>query len=37
MARSALEGIPQALSKLEIERRRVGVFDQRETAMRSQG
>jgi hypothetical protein len=37
MARSALEGLPQALSNLGVERRPVGVFDQRETAVRSQG
>jgi hypothetical protein len=37
MARAALEGLPQALSNLGVERRRVGVFDRRETAVRSQG
>jgi hypothetical protein len=36
MARSALEGIPQALSQFGVEERRVGVFDQRQTPMRSQ-
>jgi hypothetical protein len=37
MARAARKGIPQALRKFGIENRRVGVFDQRETPVRSQG
>jgi hypothetical protein len=37
MARTAREGIPQALSKLVIEGRRVRTFDQREAAVRRQG
>src|SRR5258707_153987 len=37
MARSSLESIPQALSKLGVEGRRVSTFDYREAAVRRQG
>jgi len=37
MARSSLEGIPQALSKLGAEGRCVSTFDYREAAVRRQG
>ena len=37
MARPALESIPQALSELGFEGRRVGSFDQPEAAVRRQG
>jgi hypothetical protein len=37
MARSSLEGIPQALSKLGVEGRRVSTFDYREATVRRQG
>jgi hypothetical protein len=37
MARSALEGIPQPLSKVRLKERRVWGFEQREAAVRGQG
>ncbi len=37
MTRSTVEGIPQALSKLQIKVRRVSHLDQGETAVRGQG